>query len=133
MTRTAPLLGIFLLAACSTQPAPMGPMGAARAPLAGGQQCFFAGQVNGYAPIGDSAVNVQVGAGRFFHLELSGYCPNIDRARGVALRTTGGSSWICSGLDAELIVPDAVMGAQRCFVTGIHPISRAEYLATRRR
>lgn len=83
--------------------------------------------------VGDSAVAIQVGANRFYHLELSGYCPNVDRARGIAIRTTGGSSWICSGLDAELIVPDPLTGPQRCFVTAVRPISRAQYLAARRR
>jgi hypothetical protein len=115
----------LLLAACAAQPS---------SPYAAtARQCFPASQVTGYSMAGPSAVSVQVGANRFYHLELSGYCPNVDRARGIALQTTGGGSWICSGLDAELIVPDPVMGPQRCFVTAVHPISRADYLATRRR
>ena len=128
MPRCAILLAV-LLGACSSQPGAMGPMGAAAA----GRQCFFAGQVNGYSSAGEGAVNLQVGAGRFFRLDLGGYCPNVDRFQSIAVRTTGGGSWICEGLDAELIVPDPVAGPQRCHVTAVRPISRAEYLASRRR
>lgn len=37
-----------------------------------------------------------------------------------------GSSWICQGLDAELIVNDPGLGPQRCMARTVRPLSDAE-------
>lgn len=114
-------------AACAMQ----GPsaQAAAAAPTPA-RQCFLARQVNGYSPVSDDVVDVQVGANRYYRLELAGTCPNSAWSHRVALRTTGGGSWICQGLDAEIIVPDPA-GAQRCLVTEIRPITKADWIAGR--
>ena len=93
-------------AACAMQ----GPPAQAAGPTPA-RQCFLARQVNGYSPVSDDVVDVQVGANHYYRLELSGACPNAEWSHRVALRTTGGGSWICQGLDAEIIVPDP-SGAQ---------------------
>ena len=111
---------------CTVQPA---------APVAAhssGRQCFLASQVNGFSPVSDSVVDVQVGANRFYRLSLMGACPNAVWTHRVALRTTTGSSWICQGLDAEIIVPDP-MAPERCLVSGIQPITKDDWIAARRR
>jgi uncharacterized protein DUF6491 len=96
-----------------------------------GSQCFLASQVNGFSPISDTIVDVQAGASRYFRLTLHGFCPNTAFRNRVGLRTLGGGRWICRGLDAEIVVPDA-MGGQRCLVRDVQPITRADWDAGRR-
>ena len=132
MIRSAAVLlaagGTALLAsACSSKPA-----AAPAAAMSSNRQCFLASQVNGYSPISDEAVDVQVGANRYFRLDLFGFCPNVDWSRRVALRTTGGGSWICQGLDAEIIVPEPGLGPQRCLVRSVRQISKEQWLSDRR-
>ena len=77
-------------------------------------------------------MDIQVGAGRYYHLTLGGGCPNnINFASSVGIRATGGGSFVCEGLDAELIVPDP-SGTQRCPITVVQPISKDQYLANRK-
>ena len=130
MTRTALILAGFaalgIVAACAAQPGPR--------PLStqtSGRQGFLARQVNGYTPVSDQAVDVQVGANRYFRLSLDGSCPQSAFSQRVALRPTGGGDWICQGLDAEIVVPFAG-GPQRCLVNDVQPISKAQWLADRR-
>ena len=131
MTRIFAIAGLAagLLGSGCAQQAPM-PSSA----QAAGRQCFLARNVNSWSAVADNLVDIEVGASNYYRLGLSGACPNIDWSRRLALRTTGGSSWICDGLDAEVIVLDPVGGVpQRCFVTSITPLSKAQYLATRHR
>lgn len=128
MTRSNALLAFAaaaLIAACARQPT--APMASAQ-----GGRCFSASQVNGFSAVSDRLVDVEVGANRYYRLELTGFCPFVDRSTRIALRTIGGGSWICSGMDAELILPDSPMG-ERCPVVGVRQISRDEWLAARRR
>jgi len=117
---------VGLIAACAARP---GSPAVAAQPT--GRQCFLARDVNGYASVSDDAVDVKVGANRYYRLSLDGFCPQSAFSTRVALRTTGGGSWICQGLDAEIIVPFAG-GAQRCLVRDVQPISKATWLADRR-
>ena len=112
-------------AACAIQ----GPPAQAAGPTPA-RQCFLARQVNGYSPVADDIVDVQVGANHYYRLQLSGSCPNSVWSHRVALRTTGGGSWICQGLDAEIIVPDPA-GVERCLVTDVRPITKADWIAGR--
>jgi hypothetical protein len=94
-------------------------------------RCFLARNVNGYTPRGRDAVDVRVGANRTYRLTLAGVCPEVDWSYRVALRTTGGGSWICQGADAELIVPSPT-GTQRCLVTDVRALTPEEVAAGRR-
>ncbi|HWH18088.1 MAG TPA: DUF6491 family protein [Allosphingosinicella sp.] len=96
------------------------------------RQCFHAGQVNSFNPVDDNAVNVRVGVNDYYRLEIIGFCPDIDWATRVALRTRGGSSWVCRGLDAEIIVPGPTSGGtQSCLVQSMRKLSDAEVAALR--
>src|SRR4051812_903644 len=127
MTRLALILiggtATGLLAACANQP---GGPGVAAQSKAG--QCFLASNVNGYSFVSDNAVDIQVGANRYYRLSLNGWCPQSAFSQRLALKTTGGSSWICQGLDAEIIVPSPG-GAQRCLVNSIQPITKEAWRA----
>ena len=97
-------------------------------------RCFLASQVNGFTSRVRDTVDVHVGANRDYRLTLAGVCPEVDWSFRVALRTLGGSSWICQGrgADAEIIVPSPT-GRQRCLVTDIRPLSREEIAASSHR
>ena len=98
-----------------------------------GRECFHAGSVNDFDARGGDVVDVRSGANRYYRLQLFSGCPNLDWTRRVALRTTSGSSWICQGMDAEIIVPEPGIGPQRCLVTSVRRLSDAEIAALRRR
>jgi hypothetical protein len=91
-------------------------------------QCFLGRQVNGFSPVTDSIVDIQVGANRYYRLSLDSSCPSAAFNNRIALRTLTGVTWICHGLDAEIVVPDA-MGGQRCLVRDIQPITKDQWQA----
>ena len=104
---------------------------AAAGPQSRPRDCFSARTVNGFTPVGRDAVDVQVSRNRQYRLSLVGYCPDVDWSLNIASRTRGGSSFICAGLDAEIIVPSA-SGPQRCAVTEVRRLSAEEIEADRR-
>ncbi len=96
------------------------------------RECFSARSVNGFNPVGRDAIDIRVGANRRYRLDLVGYCPDVDWSWRIALRTRGGSSWICQGMDAELIIPSPT-GPQRCLVSAVRRLTPEEVEASRRR
>lgn len=97
-----------------------------------GRQCFLASQVNSFHAVDRDTVIVRVGASRNYQLEILGTCPDINWSNRIGVRSTGGGSWICQGMDAELIVP-AATGFDRCPVLGVQPISPEAARAARQR
>ena len=128
MTRSAALLAACALAGCAQQPSP--PPAAA---ASGGRDCFSATNVSGFSAVDDDTVDVQVGARRWYRLEIAGVCPNVNWAKGVALVAHSGGSFICQGFDAEIVAPDPGLGPQRCLVNSVRRLSDAEVQALRRR
>jgi hypothetical protein len=120
---TVPAIGAALVVAWATASAPAAAPAGRPAP-----RCFLASNVNGFTPRGNDAVDVHVGVNRDYRLTLAGYCPDVDWSLSVALRTTGGGSWICQGADAEIIVPSP-SGRQRCLVSDVRPLTAAEVAA----
>jgi hypothetical protein len=111
------------LLGCTQQPQQAGSASANAAPAR--QRCFHAAQASNFIAHGDSTVDVQVGARRYYRLELFGVCPHLDWSNRVAL-VSRGTSWICEGLDAEVIVNDPGLGPQRCMAKSVRPLSDAE-------
>jgi hypothetical protein len=117
--------GALIVAACAaTEPGAPGPARAAS------QQCFNARNVYNFHAVNDRTVLVEVGTSRMYELQIVGVCPEIDWTQKLAIRTTGGSSWICRGMDAELVVPSP-SGVERCPVVGTRELSPAEVQAYR--
>lgn len=116
-----------LAAACTT-----GNPQSAQAEQRDGRQCFNVSQVSGFHAVDRDTVQVTVGARTVYQLEIVGVCPDVDWSLRVGIRSTSGSSWVCSGLDAELIVPSP-SGVQRCPVTGVRQLTPEEVEASRAR
>lgn len=92
--------------------------------------CFYARNVSSWAPMDRSVVNLRVNVSDYYQLTLLGDCPNIDWRMDVGLEHMGGD-WICSGLDAMLIVrqPGGGVPPLRCPVRSIRKLSPAEVQA----
>ena len=119
------IAAMALTGCTATPPAP-----GAQAMAGHGRQCFNASTVNSFHAVNDQTVLVKVGVKHMYELQIVGTCPDIDWTQRLALRSRGGSPWVCQGLDAELIVPSP-SGTQRCPVVGVRELSPAEVQAYR--
>lgn len=112
---------IALLAAAVTVTA------ALTAPAAGGaqdseRQCFWANQVSGFSDAGPKRALLRIGNKETWELTLSPGCPDVNWAMSIGIRSRG-SERICSGSDAELLVPNASgSGTQRCFLRSVRKL-----------
>jgi hypothetical protein len=123
-TFAAACLTLAATSACTAQPE------REVATAEGARQCFLASQVNGFHSLERDHVLVTVGANRTFELGLTGTCFDIDWSQRIAIRSTGGTDWVCSGLDAELLIPSPI-GPQRCAVTSVRRLRDEEARAAR--
>jgi hypothetical protein len=118
-----------LVASCApAQPISQEPAQAAS--LAAERRCFNASNVNGFQVVDSRTVDLTIGAGRIYRLELLGVCPDVRDAVGVAVRTRGGSSYVCEDNDLELVVPSQT-GPRVCPATGLRQRSAQELAAER--
>lgn len=97
---------------------PLEPVGKTR------HQCFWTREVNNFASNDDRVVNVRVGVKDVYQLEMFGRCHDVDWNERIAI-VSRGSSYICAGLDAEIIAPSPI-GPQRCPVRTIRKLTPAE-------
>jgi hypothetical protein len=103
--------------------------GQAAAQTPGGQRdCFYSRNINGFTAVDDETVNIRVGVRDVYQLKLFAPSTDIKWAQGIALVSRGGS-FICSRLDADVVVPSTVGGAQRFPVTSIRHLTREEAAA----
>lgn len=104
------------------------PLAAAKSPEEPGakapRQCFWTRQINNFAAQDDKIVNVRVGVKDVYQFEMFGRCHEVDWAQKIAVRSRG-SSYICSGLDAEIIAPSAI-GPQTCQVRTVRKLTPEE-------
>lgn len=116
-----------LLAACNTHPPPP----AGRAPAAyAGHQCFYAANVTGFRRGPGDTVIVNTNSRDYYEFRTQPYCASrMNWEHRIALRSRAGS-FICSGYDAEIYVPDAV-GATYCPIYDMRKLSPAEVTAVR--
>ena len=118
-----------LVAGCSNYAqAPAG--SAAAAAAADGRQCFYAGNVSGYRSGPNGTVIVNTNSRDYYEFRTQPYCAQrIDWENRIALRSRSGS-FICSGYDAEIYVPEA-LGAAYCPLYDMRKLSPAEVTALR--
>jgi hypothetical protein len=90
------------------------------------RECFNANAVSGFSAGDEHAIYVRVGAHKVFELETLGACPNLDWTQRIGLKSRG-SSFVCTGMDVDLIVPQDGMGHPlRCAVRAMRRLSDAE-------
>ena len=105
--------------------------GASYQTAAGGpRQCFYAANVSGFRKGPQDIVYVNTNARDYYELRTLSYCASrLDFEHRIALRSRSGS-FICSGMDAEIYVPDA-LGATYCPVRSVRKLSPPEVAALR--
>jgi hypothetical protein len=69
-----------------------------------------------------------VGVRDVYRFDMFGHCPDIDWNQQVAL-VSRPSSWICNGMDAEVITHAPGIGRQRCPVSAMHKLTPEEIAA----
>jgi hypothetical protein len=93
------------------------------------RECFWSRNISGFTAPDDHTVYVRVAVSDIYRLDLMGYCPNVEWAQTIGVKTTAGNDYICQGLDADLIVPNPGIGPQRCAVSAVHKLTPAEVAA----
>jgi len=119
------LAGSLILSACASATAGDAPKPAAAA----GRQCFWAEQVNNWTAADDEkTAYLKVGVKDVYRADLFGPCMDLDTAQSIGVRTRGGGSSICDGMDVELIV-GSPLGPQRCQVSKLTKLTPEEIAA----
>ena len=113
------------LAACNAySPPPPGTPAVAAAEY-GGRQCLYAPNIIGYRRGPGDTVIVNTNSRDYYVFRTQGYCANrINWENRIALRSLSGT-FICSGYDAEMYVPDAV-GSAYCPLYDMHKLTPEE-------
>jgi hypothetical protein len=109
---------------------------AAKSPLEEGKspsrkQCFWTRQIYNFASNDPHIVNVRVGVKDVYQFEMFGRCEDVDWSHRIAV-VSRGSSYICTGLDAEIIAPSPI-GPTRCPVKTIRKLTPEEVKALPKR
>jgi len=116
-----------LLSGCGNYGQPPG--GPRTASAYEGRQCFYTPNISGFRRDGDLII-VNTNSRDYYAFRTHAYCADrIDWQNRIALRSRSGT-FICSGYDAEIYVPEAV-GAAYCPLYDMHKLSPAEVTALR--
>lgn len=99
-----------------------------KAPAYSPNQCFYTRMVTGFAAPDDQNLYLRVGVRDVYHFEMFGHCPDIDWNQRLAL-VSRGSSWICNGMDADVITHAVGIGRQRCPVRHMRKLTPQEVAA----
>jgi hypothetical protein len=91
-------------------------------------QCFYTRNVTSFAAPDDKTLYVRVNSRDVYRFDMFGTCPDIDWNQRVALISRA-SSWICSGMDAEVVTRATGIGVQRCPVSSMHKLTPQEVAA----
>ena len=121
MTPVRPMIAVAILALKAG--------GAMAAPAAKpAKTCFSARNVSNFAVADDRTVNIRVGVRDVYRLDLFGVCPDLGGQNKIAIKSNG-SSFICSPLDASIVVRGAFGRLERCEVRGMRKLTPGEVAA----
>ena len=95
-------------------------------------QCFYTRNVTSFAAPDEKTLYVRVGVRDVYRFDMFGTCPDIDWNQSLAL-VSRASSWICSGMDADVVTHRTGLGAQRCPVSNVRKLTPEEVAALPRR
>lgn len=93
-----------------------------------GRDCFYGGSVNGFRAVDNSTVLLSIGTKQVYEVKLMSPSIDVKWANGIALVSRGGGNFICSALDADLVVP-GISGPERYPVTSIRHLTPEQVAA----
>jgi hypothetical protein len=131
MTIKTAALAALLAATAASGAVALEPDAALAKPAQSHRDCFWSRSVSSFAAPNENVVYLRVGVRDVYEADLFGPCPDVDWNQAIALISRG-SSFICSGLDAE-IVTHSTIGPQRCPVRNIRKLTPAEVAALPKR
>ena len=92
-----------------------------------GRSCFRSQDVSSWADVDKTTINLRVGVRDYYQVKLIGPCGDIDWDLKIALRSRG-SSFICSGFDAEVIA-SSPLGPLTCPAGSVRRLTADEVKA----
>jgi hypothetical protein len=95
------------------------------------RSCFRAQEINGFNVVDKQTVDVSISPKTVYRLTLFAPSPDINWTQRIGVESRG-SSWICSGMDATIIVPGDI-GIGRYPVTDVRKLTPDEILASRKK
>ncbi len=95
-------------------------------------QCFVRRNINGFSAPNDRTVYIRVGVSDVWRLDLMTECTGLSFRNAFALEARPATAWICSPLDATVIVRQTGM-SQRCPVSAMHKLTPDEIAALPKR
>ncbi|HRD45902.1 MAG TPA: DUF6491 family protein [Caulobacter sp.] len=120
----AMVVGLGLTTACASATASQ-----EAAPATSERSCFFADQINGWrSEEGDKVIYLEVGVNDMYRADLFSRCTGVDDALTIGVKTRGGGSSVCDGMDLDLIIGSPI-GPQTCHVTKLTKLTPAEIQA----
>jgi hypothetical protein len=99
---------------------------------AGASPCFVRRDINGFSAPNDRTVYIRVGVSDVWRLDLMTECTGLAFRNAFALEARPATAWICSPLDATVIVRQTGI-SQRCPVSAMHKLTPDEIAALPRR
>jgi hypothetical protein len=105
---------------------------AASASPATHNQCFVRRDINGFSAPNDRTVYIRVGVSDVWRLDLMTECTGLSFRNGFRLEARPATAWICSPLDATVIVRQSGI-SQRCPVSALHKLTSDEIAALPKR
>ena len=118
-----------MIAAMIVVPAAATAIAAPRAPR---EACFVRDNVEGFSAPDDRTVYLSTSTRDVYRLDLMTECTGLTFRQTFGLEDSPASPWICSPLEATVIVKDAGI-RQRCPVSSIHKLTAAELAALPKR
>lgn len=118
-----PLAGLLLTSACAPTGVPAD--GAARPE----RQCFFVEQVDNFRQARGQTLYLKVRNDDVYQVEAAGYCQDLDFTTRLAIVPQMGSSRLCAGDSATIVVPGSTQGASACRVHIVKRLSAEELAA----
>jgi Family of unknown function (DUF6491) len=95
-------------------------------------QCFVRRNINGFSAPNDRTVYIRVGVSDVWRLDLMIDCTGLAFRNAFALEARPATAWICSPLDATVIVRQTGI-SQRCPVSAMHKLTPDEIAALPKR
>lgn len=94
------------------------------------RDCFWGRSLNGFRALDNETLLLNVGLRDVYEAKLAAPSVDLKWVNGVALVARGGGNFICSRLDADIVVPGASgMGPQRYPLTSLRRLTPQEVAA----
>jgi len=94
--------------------------------------CFARSMVEGFSAPNDRTVYLRVGVTDVYRLDLMSNCMNLSFRDSLGLEDRPASAFICSPLEATVVYREHGI-RERCPVTAIHKLTKAEIAAVPKR